>query len=174
MRRTQCEVWKDITGYEEEYQVSNYGRVRAKERVVKHSSGGEKRIKGKTIKPFVDTRGYYAVHLYKGGKRKNYTVHRLVMLAFVGECPKNAEIRHLNSIRKDNRLCNLAYGTHSENMLDAAMLGRLGRQKLTIEDVRRIRRKICAGERVIDVATEYGVCRRTISDIKHNHSFAWL
>ena len=174
MKLTQCEIWKDVKGYEEEYQISNFGRVLAKERMVNHPSGGKRKIKEKLIKPFINSNGYYQVNLYKKGKMKPYTVHRLVMLAFVGERPDNSEIRHLNSIRTDSRLCNLAYGTHSENMIDAAMIGRLGKQKLKVKDVKKIRTKLGKGERIVDIAKEYSVCCRTISDIKNNHSFAWV
>lgn len=171
---TQCEIWKDIKGHEEEYQISNYGRVRAKERLVNHSSGGKRKVKEKILNPFINSNGYYQVNLYKGGKVKPYTIHKLVMLMFVGERPENTEIRHLNSVRTDNRLCNLAYGTHSENMIDAAMIGRLGRQKLAVKDIKRIRKRINIGECVGDIAKEYSVCRRTILDIKNNDSFYWI
>ena len=35
-KRLYKEVWKDIEGYEGLYQVSNMGRVRSLERIVKH------------------------------------------------------------------------------------------------------------------------------------------
>lgn len=168
------ELWKDIIGYEGIYQVSNYGTIRALERMVNHHLGGKRKIKGKTLKPFLNTQGYYQVNLCKNGKRKPYTIHKLVMLAFVGERPADMEIRHLNSKCTDNRLCNLAYGTHSENMIDAGMISHLRRQRLTIQDVENIRKKIAKGERVNDIAKEYGVCRRTIGDIKNNHTYIWL
>lgn len=168
------EIWKPIAEYEGLYEISNFGNVKANEKMVNHNSGGKRKLKARAITPFINSRGYCQVNLCKNGKRQPYTVHKLVMLMFVGERPENMEIRHLNSIKTDNRLCNLAYGTHSENMIDTAMINRLGRQRLTIHNVKDIRRKIEAGERVKDIAKEYGVCRRTIGDIKNNHSYAWL
>lgn len=63
--------------------------------------------------------GYKNVVLYKNGKRKMFQVHRLVLRAFVGEPEENEECRHLNGHPSDNRLQNLKWGTHKENMQDA-------------------------------------------------------
>lgn len=49
---------------------------------------------------------------------KTRLVHRLVLEAFSGVCPTGLEARHLNGDRKDNRLCNLAWGTREENIED--------------------------------------------------------
>lgn len=46
---------------------------------------------------------------------KYYLVHRIIMLAFYGECPPNKETDHINRVRHDNRLCNLRYVSRSEN-----------------------------------------------------------
>ena len=66
------EVWKDITGYEGLYQVSNLGRVRSL-------------IRNKVLKPanHVTINGYQKVSLYKNNKLKTMQVHRLVAEAFI-------------------------------------------------------------------------------------------
>lgn len=47
---------------------------------------------------------------------KYYCVHRIVLEAFVGECPENKkEIDHINRNPQDNRVENLRWCTHSEN-----------------------------------------------------------
>ncbi len=46
------------------------------------------------------------------------TVHRLVLLAFVGECPAGMECRHIDGDRLNSNLSNLAWGTHAENDAD--------------------------------------------------------
>lgn len=44
-------------------------------------------------------------------------VHQIVLLAFEGPAPLNApEIDHINGDWTDNRLCNLEYVSHSENV----------------------------------------------------------
>lgn len=175
---TQCErvleVWKDIPGDGDYYQVSDLGRVRSKSRIVRHNCGGPKKVGGKILSQLITPNGYCQVSLWRGGKRKVLAVHRAVLLAFVGPCPDGMEVRHLNSVRTDNRLSNLVYGTHSENTIDTIKLGRNSRQKLTVESVGEIRRKLAAGALVKDLAKEYGVSTRAISKIKNRRTYAWL
>ena len=54
-------------------------------------------------------RGYIRIGI--GGKK--YFVHRLIMMAFLGESDQCVD--HINRIKTDNRLENLRYCTHSEN-----------------------------------------------------------
>ena len=136
-------IYKDIPNYEGIYQVSNTGIVRRLKHWVANS--GLQNATGyfvpeMILKQQLDTKGYYQVSLSKEGKVKAWSVHRLVMLAFVGELPAGMETRHLNSDKLDNRLENLAYGTKAENMQDAVKVGTLvfSRSKLTQEDVMAI------------------------------------
>jgi hypothetical protein len=46
-------------------------------------------------------------------------VHSVVMLAFKGVRPPGLEVRHLDGNPKNNALSNLAYGTASQNRMDA-------------------------------------------------------
>ena len=48
------EIWKDIKGYENQYQVSNLGRVRSLDRIGKNGYS----YKGKMLKPRSNKRGY--------------------------------------------------------------------------------------------------------------------
>lgn len=45
-------IWKDIKGYENCYQVSNYGRVRSLTRKV-NIFNGQRTIQGKILKPLI-------------------------------------------------------------------------------------------------------------------------
>ena len=105
------EVWRDIEGYEGLYQVSNFGNVRS----IKNG-------RLKVLKPVFNSKGYHRVCLCKYGKIKNYSVHRLVLSAFVPNTLNLPQINHKNEIRTDNRLENLEwcdakyncnYGNHS-------------------------------------------------------------
>ena len=48
------EIWKDVKGYEELYQVSNYGQIRSVDRTVGYRYKGKQRIyKGRMLKQVV-------------------------------------------------------------------------------------------------------------------------
>lgn len=106
------ERWKDIPNFEGLYSVSDQGRVRSEARL--DSIG--RRISERIMRPNPHKDGYWQIDLRKDGKRYNVLVHKLVMLAFVGECPSGCEINHINENKKDNRLENLEYLTHTENI----------------------------------------------------------
>lgn len=111
------EIWKDIPGFEGQYQVSNLGRVKSLARYarLKHWSGTEsmRKVHERILRPGKSKSGHVSVAIGKGNSR---LVHQLVLEAFVGECPENHEVLHLNHVPNDNRLENLKYGTRSENM----------------------------------------------------------
>ena len=102
------EIWKDVVDYEGLYQVSNLGRVKSFSR----PGNWKERI----LKLVLDGDGYYCVSLYKNGKRKRFSVHRLVVMAFIGPIPKGLVVNHINECQTDNGLENLEICTHTENM----------------------------------------------------------
>jgi hypothetical protein len=106
--------WRPIPGWEDYYEVSNHGEIRSLDRVV--TDGKVFRGKPKALK--LGNNGYVHTSLYRGGQAKYSTVHRLVMLTFVGPRPVGHDICHRNGVRVDNRVENLYYGTRSENNLD--------------------------------------------------------
>ncbi len=83
--------------------------------------------------------GYLAVSLWKNNKERILYVHRLVLEAFVGECPEGMQCRHLNGNRTDNRLENLCWGTPAEDANDRKRHGTNSRG-LTVEQVKEIRK----------------------------------
>lgn len=102
------EIWKDISGYEGLYQVSNYGNVRSLNRLI-NKSGNIHRMKGRVLKNRLGTTGYYGVSLSKKGIVKPFQVHQLVAMAFLGHKRNgyNKVVDHINHIRTDNRVINL-------------------------------------------------------------------
>lgn len=105
------EQWRPIPGYEGRYDVSDQGRVRS------HHFGG------RILQLRPNQQGYLTVELWAGNRGKRQRVHVLVALAFLGPRPDGMEVRHLNDVKDDARLANLAYGDHSTNMLDCVALG---------------------------------------------------
>lgn len=99
------EIWRPVPG-SEQYEVSDLGRVRRGARL---------------LTPYTtNTSRYPRVALSAPSGRKMAYVHHLVLGAFVGPRPEGMETRHLNGVRTDCRLVNLAYGTQAENMADRA------------------------------------------------------
>lgn len=107
------ETWKDIPGYEGDYQVSDMGNVRSLDRVVFQANGCRKR-KGQLLKPSTVS-GYLHVVL---GRQHSYLIHSLVAAAFIGPRPAGCDVRHGPGGKLDNRAVNLSYGTRSENNND--------------------------------------------------------
>jgi hypothetical protein len=113
------EIWKDIGGFEGRYRISNYGRVRNREGLVKSQ---RKR------------NGYYSVGLRDGKGRKHFSLHRLVADAFVKN--KNPEafkqINHRDENKENNRADNLEwcdgmYNTHYGTAIERMRERRWGR-----------------------------------------------
>lgn len=67
------------------------------------------------LKPCPDAGGRLVVNLNRDGKRRQFKVHRLVLLAFVGPCPHGHEVAHRDGDQANNRRSNLRYATPVEN-----------------------------------------------------------
>ena len=91
------ETFKDIPGYTG-YQISDLGRVRS-----------TKYKKPRILKTATSTAGYPTVRLYENNVGRTWFVHRLVMLAFIGECPDGMCVLHLDGSRTNTELSNLKY-----------------------------------------------------------------
>lgn len=120
------EIWKDIVGYEEYYQISNRGNIRSKDRYVKTCGGGFRFVKGSPIKTVVCTNGYISVGLHKKGIVKMRLIHRLVAQAFIPNPDNLPQINHIDENIKNNNVSNLEwctpkynanYGTRNERMI---------------------------------------------------------
>ena len=105
--------WRDIPGYEGQYQVSDAGNVR--------SFLNQKRNLRETPilkKRFVSKNGYLTVGLSKRQKETPALTHALVARAFLGPVPEGHEVRHLDGNRLNSTLGNLSYGTSKKNSED--------------------------------------------------------
>lgn len=112
------EVWRPVAGFDDCYHISNMGRIKSLERKAATWNGG-RTIHARIMSPTLNRRnGYFAVNLQRARRIKTRLVHALVLEAFVGPAPDGYETRHLNGVRNDNRLSNLAWGSKLENMRD--------------------------------------------------------
>lgn len=123
------EKWKPVAGWEGLYEVSNKGRVRSLEKVIVRRDGFKTRKAGKFLS--LDSREgtwYPRVMLREGDRNREELVHRLVAEAFIPNPDDLPLVRHLNDIKSDNRVENLAWGTHSDNMADSIRNGKQSNQ----------------------------------------------
>jgi DNA-binding transcriptional regulator YiaG len=163
-RRSDCvgpETWRPIPGFEGLYHVSNKGRIRSLRRGVR------------ILQPNVNARhGYRYVHLWRNGERVAMRLARVVLLAFVGECPPDHEAAHEDGDRENDALGNLSWKSHSANMDDRRRHGTAA-QKLSPEAVGRIRSAYAEG--VVSqqhLASRRGVSKTMIRHIVHGR--AWV
>ncbi len=100
------EIWKNITNYNDLYQVSNLGRV-------KSFKGKKEKILNGTL----GVRGYYVVGLFFNNTQKKKYIHQLVAQSFLNHkpCGYKLVVNHKNFIRTDNRVENLEIVTSREN-----------------------------------------------------------
>ena len=110
------EIWKDISGYEGLYQVSNMGNVKSLERTVWNNRGYYKTIQERILKGRKVSNGYLQVQLCQDGKAKNYLVHRLVASAFLENPMGYTEVNHIDEDKTNNCAKNLEYCSRSYNM----------------------------------------------------------
>ena len=111
------EVWRPVAGFEDCCHVSNMGRIKALARKVPIWNG-ERQIPEAIKGQHLMHNGYMRFCFQRNRVTKRKLTHALVLETFVGQAPAGCETRHLNGVRHDNRLDNLAWGSKLENMRD--------------------------------------------------------
>jgi hypothetical protein len=100
------EIWRCINNYPN-YEISTNGRVRNKKTF-------------RILKQVLKKSGYYQVCLYNNGKGKIFYVHRLVVSHFLPNFYNKPTVDHKNRISTDNRLINLRWATHKEQIINTS------------------------------------------------------
>lgn len=110
-----CEIWKDIPGFEGRYQAGSFGNIKSLSRIV-NTGTGKRNVLEIIRKVFVNKKtGYAMVAIRVNKKFKQFSVHRLIGIAYLQNKEKKKEINHKNGIKTDNRVENLEWVTSSEN-----------------------------------------------------------
>jgi hypothetical protein len=164
------ELWKPISGYDNRYEVSDLGRVR------RVKGRGSSKSHPRLLRPAPDTAGYIRINIFYEGKVYGNSVHQLVALAFIGPCPEGYEVNHIDLDKANNRVENLEYLSHLDNVRHAYASGswntargeRSGNAKLTDAAVRSIRSD-ARPQRV--VAAEYGISQVSVCLIRQRKSW---
>lgn len=148
-------ILKAVVGFAGVYEVSDSGEVYS---INYRRSGMRKRLAE------IGLKGYKRVALSKNGNSRQYLVHRLVAIAFLGIDIQKPFVNHKNGIKSDNRLENLEWCTFSENLQHSydflgrisGMKGKLGRLN---KNSRRIIQYGMAGEKVAEYDSIADACR---------------
>lgn len=118
------EIWKDVIGWEGLYQVSSLGRYKSLDKTVNNPRWNkeDRRIqRGRILIPEEDNfrgknKGYLIATLTLKRKRTRKNLHRLVALAFIPNPLNLRDVNHKNGIKTDNKVENLEWLSHSDNM----------------------------------------------------------
>ena len=135
-------VYRRVLGWSN-YAAGNDGSVWG---LYHRSKGGYVKTRPVRLKAHIKTSGYLGVILSRiGSKPKNFRVHQIIALAFIGPVPDGKQVDHVDGNKRNNRPENLRYVTPQENSIakfeqGTANIGvKNGRAKLTESDVRMIR-----------------------------------
>ena len=136
------EIWKDVKNYEGVYQVSNLGRIRSLKRTIRANNNPY--IKNGRVLKTWNFNGYLCANLCLNGADNKVKVHRIVAEAFIDNPKNKKEVNHINGIRIDNRVENLEWCSHKENIQHAFKTGlrktgaNATNSKLSVEDIKFI------------------------------------
>ena len=109
------EKWLPIPNYEGKYWISNYGRLKNNNQI---------------MKPMVATNGYLIACLWKNNKQKKFVIHRLVANAFIDNPNNYEEVNHLDEDKTNNRIDNLEWCSHKYNMNYGNVRNKISKSKI--------------------------------------------
>ena len=106
------EIWKDVLGFEDAYQVSNCGRIKRKKRTDSNNRTHKERF----LSPSIYPNGYMNVELRMNNKKRRVSVHRLVAEAFIDNPLNLPQINHKDENKLNNHVSNLEWCTAQYNI----------------------------------------------------------
>lgn len=109
-------MFKDISGYEGLYKISEEGEVFSCRR-------------GKSLKANLTGSGYLSVSLSLGGKVKSLSVHKLVAMTYLDNPNGLLYVNHKDGCKTNNHVSNLEYCTAKENIRHAMDIGLISKER---------------------------------------------
>lgn len=166
--KKQDEIWKPIVGFEDFYEVSNFGNIRRKK------SGRLRRIDYAPIYP--------TILLSVNGVHKTYRVHRLVAKAFLPPIEGKTHVNHKDGDHSNNCVDNLECVTQKENNIHSYRVlhrtppgvGHVApNRKIKEEDIRTFYELNQQGMTTDQIGIIYGVCGSTIRRHIRKYKALW-
>lgn len=167
---------RPIVGWEDRYEIDREGNVYA-------TFAFKKLPVGRPMTPHANKDGYIFVVLADGANGKSRSVHRLMMLTWQPiDSTLKLEVNHIDGNKANNRLDNLEWLTHRDNIQHARTVLKkwqshrgesIGGSKFNPDIVREIRRLYAAGGIThAKLAVLYGVSPMAIRKIVNRWSWA--
>lgn len=158
------EIWKDVNHPEPllaGFKISSEGNLRMPD--------------GLPAKTHVSTHGYWVFHRSRKHKTLTFSIHVLVARAFLVTPDKKQkyQVNHIDGVKTNNRVSNLEYVTHGQNILHA-FTTRLHDLMFTDEQIRDIRHRSCTRGMGRKLAKEFGCTPAMISQIKLRKQYYWV
>lgn len=147
--RWTTERWRPIVGWEDLYEISDYGRVRRKARNKK----SRYKMGKKLLMPAIDRNYRLFVILRDGPYRKKFAIKTLVMAAFI----RNYKGGRVICKDGDNKNC------HVNNLWE---VDNLKKKQLSREELDDVHRRLELGESGASIARLYHLSRAAICIIK--------
>ena len=94
--------WR-VVPFAPNYTVSEYGHI-AKD--------------GELLRPFTNQNGYRVAQFSINCKRLRMGLHKVIAIAFLGDCPDGLQVAHNDGNQLNNHYTNLRYATPKENCAD--------------------------------------------------------
>lgn len=173
------ELFKTIPLFED-YEVSNFGRVRTKSRKIRYThSVTNKELFRVSNSRFLkchynNLTGYKFYQLYLDKKMYNKTVHRLVATTFLSNDLQLDTVNHKDGNKHNNCVENLEWCTNSYNHEHATKTGlkakgeKVSTSKLNESSINAIRYFLNKGLTHLEISKAFNVSRPTITLINNN------
>lgn len=160
------EVFKDITGYEGQYQIGNQGSVKS---LARRPQGRVAPITEKLLSFKISKSGYPTLGLCKGNKKTFFTIHRLVAQHFIDNPENKPTVNHRDTVKTNNCVSNLEWSTHREQMshaVDNNLLELRGAPRYSPEMKQQLQNEhSTTGISISALSRKYGVSERTIGRV---------
>lgn len=172
------EIWQQIKGFEGFYSVSNKGNVKH-DKTTKRIGTGNYAREEHFIKHRINNKGYAIVDLYKGNKRSQLLVHRLVAIAFLDNPNNYKVVNHKDENPLNNSVENLEWCTQKYNMNYGTCPTRIGnansKSVLQLDKNGLVIKKFNS---IIEAKRQTGISYGYISDVLHGRrktagGFVW-
>lgn len=174
------EIWKPIPDYVGHYKISNYGRLKSYDKIVRGKANSLRTLKGRLRKlSLAHPVPYLQATLSKDGVLRTHRIHRLVAITFLTDWAPNLEVNHIDGDKLNNRVDNLEMCTKKENINHARKTGLINdygenhvHARLTNEEANQIRQLYYWWEfSQCQLAECFDVCQQTISEILTNKTY---